>query len=329
MDHRLVLATGAAFLALSALSGPADAQVRWDMPTEQAQTSLTGIADLAFADKVRERTGGAIDITVHFGGSLGFKSRDQYDAVGTGAVVLADSYTGPLVGFDPIWQVSALPFLTSGIDDAWRLYEAAKPHYERILDGENQVLLYTIPWTPSGIWANEAITTPADLEGLKIRTFDPLGQQTFSAAGAAPVILSFTDVVPQLTTGGISAVLTSAEGGYQNKFPDLLSHYVVIDYASPLSIVHINKDVWEGLPEEQRTAIREAAAEVEAMIWQQATTREQENFAKMREAGVTIVETPSEEMMATLRTSAEAAIAEWTSKAGDAGTEILATYRAN
>ena len=87
----------------------------WDMPTEQSQSSLTGIANLAFADAVSEATGGTITITLHFGGALGYRSTDQYDAVTTGAVVLADTFTGPIVGYDPIWQISALPFLTGGI----------------------------------------------------------------------------------------------------------------------------------------------------------------------------------------------------------------------
>lgn len=328
MGTRLFAIFAATSVAFAAAAGATSAQVKWDMPTEQSQSSLTGIADLAFADKVREATDGEIDITVHFGGSLGYKTKDQYDGVGTGALVLADSYTGPLVGFNPIWQVSALPFLTGGIDDAWTLYQAAKPAYEEILASENQMLLYTIPWTPSGIWAKKPVASTDDLKGLKIRTFDPLGQSTFQAAEAEPVILSFTDVVPQLTTGGIEAVLTSAEGGYQNKFPDLLSDFTVINYASPLSVVHINKDTWDGLTDGQRAEISAAAAEVEQMIWKQAASREAENFAKMREAGVTITETPSDEMMSKLRTSAKAAIDDWSEKAGDAGKKILAEYKA-
>lgn len=322
-NSRLLLAAAAALLAFPVIAR----SETWDMPTEQSQTSLTGVADLAFAAAVAERTGGAIQITVHFGGALGYRSTDQYDAVTTGAVVLADTYTGPIVGYDPVWQVSALPFLTGGIADARRLHDAARATYEEILAGDGQILLYTIPWTPSGIWANGAIVEPADLAGLRIRVYDPLGQLTFTAAGAAPVTLSFSDVVPQLTTGGINAVLTSAEGGFQNKFTDLLSHFTVINYASPLSIVHMNRDRWEALGDAEREAIAAAAAATEEMIWALAVTREQEVFAKMRAAGATIVEQPSEALATLLRSSAEAAIDGWLERAGERGAAILAAYR--
>ena len=307
------------------LHAPVVAQT-WDMPTEQSQSSLTGEANLAFAEAVSNRTGGAINITVHFGGALGYRSTDQYDAVTTGAVVLADTYTGPIVGYSPIWQISALPFLTAGIGDAWKLYQEAKPAYEEILGEDGQILLYTIPWTPSGIWANRPVVEVEDIANLRIRTFDPLGQMTFGAAGAQPNTMPFVDVVPQLTTGGIEAALTSAEGGFQNKFTDLLSHFTIINYASPLSIVHMNRGVWDDLPEAHRSAISEAAAETEAMIWALAVTREAEVMEKMRNEGTEIVEV-SPELQEILQKSAEGAIASWLERAGERGAAILDAYQ--
>lgn len=304
---------------------PAQTQV-WDMPTEQAQGTLTGEANLFFARRVHDKTNGAITIRVHFGGALGYRSTDQYDAVTNGAVVLADTYTGPIVGYDPIWQVSALPFLTRGVDDAWRLYQASKPTYEAILARDGQLLLYTIPWPPSGIWARKPIQKPSDLQGLRIRSFDPISHRTFAAAGARPTTLTFADVVPQLTTGGIEAVLTSSEGGFFNKFTDLLSHFTIINYALPLSIVHMNKRRWDSLPQAHRQAVAEAAAETEAMIWQRIRTREADVMERMRAAGTIIIEA-SPELMESLQRAAEGAIAEWLTRAGARGQAILAAYR--
>lgn len=321
--HRSMI-VGVFAAAAIGLSGLASAET-WDMPTEQAESSLTGIADLAFAKAVAEKTGGTIEIKPHFGGSLGYRSADQYDAVGTGSLFIADTYTGPLVGYNAIWQVSALPFLTADIADARRLYQASADAYREILANDGQVLLFTIPWTPSGIWSRKAVVAPADIEGLKMRVFDPTGEVTFRAAGALPVSLSFADVIPQLTTGGIDAVLTSAEGGYQNKFADLLSNFTSINYASPLSIIHVNREKWESLPDETRSAIEQAAAETEAMIWALASDREQEVFAKMKGDGVTI-SMPDEALRSLLRGAAAEAISGWADKTGDQGKAILKAY---
>src|SRR5690606_17321839 len=140
---------------------------------------------------------------------------------------------------------------------------------------------------------------------------------------ASPVILSFTDVVPQLTTGGIDAVLTSSEGGYQNKFPDLLKNFTSISYAAPLSIIHVNAEKWDSLSEETRKALMEAAAETENMIWTLAVDREQDILNKMRAEGVNVVEKPSEALQTRLREAAAAAIEAWKSKTGEKGAAIL------
>jgi TRAP-type C4-dicarboxylate transport system substrate-binding protein len=321
-----ILTTTAIALGMSLTLSQVALAETWDMPTEQAETSLTGIADLAFAKAVAEKTGGAIEVKVHFGGSLGYKSADQYDAVGNGSLIIADTYTGPLVGYNPIWQVSALPFLTADIGDAKKLFEASKATYEEVLEQDGQVLLYTIPWTPSGIWSRSEVREAADIEGLKIRVFDPTSEATFRAAGAAPVILSFTDVVPQLTTGGIDAVLTSSEGGYQNKFPDLLKNFTSISYAAPLSIIHVNKDKWEALSEETRKAVMAAASETEEMIWALAVDREQEILGKMRAEGVNVVEEPADSLKSRLREAAGPAIEAWKEKTGEKGAAILSAY---
>lgn len=324
-DHKkYILALGAgAMLMLGANYSEA---AQWDMPTAQAATSLTGIADGRFAEILEKKTNGKIKVTVHYGGSLGYKGKDHYDAVSTGAVILADSYTGPFVGFDPVWQVSAVPFLTGSIDDAWTLFQVTKPYYEKALAKDNQILLYSIPWTASGIWAKKPVKSKEDLAGLKIRTFDPLGLMTFKAAGASPVTLGFSDVIPQLATSGIDAVLTSEEGGYKNKLQDLVNHFNEINYASPLSVVHMNKDAWDALSAEEKAAVKEASAEAEKEVWKMAKDRVQENYALMKKDGMTIVTDLPSGFIQYLKDSSKAAIEEWKGKAGERGAQILSKY---
>ena len=63
--------------------------------------------------------------------ALGYKSKDQFDAVTDGAVPLADTYMGPLRGVHPIFLLSSLPFLAKTIDldhrDSGLTIEAQEP----------------------------------------------------------------------------------------------------------------------------------------------------------------------------------------------------------
>ncbi|MSP67260.1 MAG: hypothetical protein EXQ96_03995 [Alphaproteobacteria bacterium] len=70
--------------------GDASAQIKWDLPNEYAATSIFGEGDIFFANLLKEKSKGQILVTNHFGGSLGYKSKDHFDAVADGAVPLAD-----------------------------------------------------------------------------------------------------------------------------------------------------------------------------------------------------------------------------------------------
>ncbi len=317
----------AAFLAGSTFAASAES-IRWDMANEYSDRSIHAEGDRLFAELVREKTGGEIDITLHFGASLGFRSKDQLDAVADGAVPLADTFTGPLAGVHPIFQLSGLPFVTQDFDDARALFDVAREQYEQVLADNNQTLLWASPWPPAGIWANKPVVNDTSLNGLKIRTYDQLGTVTLKEAGASAIQLSWADVVPQLSTGGIEAVLTSAEAGLSGRFPELLTHYMPIAIGTPLNIATINNDVLNGLSEEHRAAVLEAAKEVEEHQWSIVGPRVNSNFERAQGEGVMIVQDFDDGFLDALRAAGKSAVAIWLEKSGGNGQQILQAYEA-
>ena len=319
-----------AALMVGAGMSTAFAQVQWDLVNEYPPSSIHAQTADRFIEVLEEKTGGAIDVTAHHGASLGYKSVDQFDAVGDGAVPLASSFIGPWAGIDPIFILTSLPFVAPTVDEAFALYEAAKPRYQAVLEEANQVLLFATPWPPSGFWANKPIDSMEALADVRIRTFDAPGTITLKEAGAAPIQLSWADVVPQLMTNGIDGVLTSADGGASAQLWEQQSHFTEVNYALPLQVVHINKDVFEELTEEERQAVMAAAAEAEAYGWELAVERVQENYEQMRSNGMTIVEDVSPEFIDQLEEAGQAAVEDWKSKMGaEEADKILQTYEQN
>ncbi len=323
---RFTLAAAVAALAFSAGSAVAEV-VKWDMANEYPATSIHGEGDSRFAKLIEEKSKGQIVITLHFGASLGYKSKDQLDAVADGAIPIADTYVGPLGGIDPMFLLPSLPFLAATTDEARMLYEIAKPHYDKVFAANNQKLLYASPWTPSGIWAKRPVDGMGPLKNLKIRTYDANGTITLKAAAAAPIQLSWADVVPQLGTGGIDAVLTSAEGGVNSKFWEHLNHFTEINYAMPLNMVHINLDTFNGLSPDLKKAVLEAAEETSAVNWKGLDERRQRNYATMKSNGVTVVTGVSSAYLKALSDAGQGALDEWLSKTGGKGQAIIAEYR--
>ena len=303
----------------------ANAEVRLDLANEYSATSLVGIADQFFVDAVKAKSGGDVVITAHYGGALGFKSKDHFDAVGDGAVPIAGTYTGVFTGIDPVFTLSAMPFLTPSIENAKAMFEVARPYYDKVFATHNQKLLYASPYTPTGVWAKKSIETLDDLKNLKIRTYDAAGAETFKAIGAAPIQLSWADVVPQLGTGGISAVLTSDESGISGKFWEHLSHFNALPYSVAINMTHMNLDAFNALTPEQQKAVIEAAAETQDANWKRITERVQSNAKILKENGVTVVSAPAP-LVKDLRKAADAVLEKWKQDMGADGETILSEY---
>ena len=318
-----------AFVAAGFLAGAgiAEAQsVRWDLTNDYQAASLPAQTDQVFADRLKELSNGDIAVTLHLGGSLGYKSQDAFDAVRNGAVPVASAATIFWGGIHPMFKLSGVPFLPTSTDEARILMEVARESYEEVLEENNQVLLYTAPWPPSGIWSEEPVDSLDKLKGLKIRTYDTNGTQTLQRLAASPVQLAWGDVVPQLAANGIDAVLTSADGGVGAKFWEHVDYFTEINYAMPLQMTTLNKDEWDALSDEQKAMVREAAKAAEDFAWEALGTRVEKNYETMKANGVTIVTELSPEYVAALLEAGTPAHAAWAAELGPKGEAILKAF---
>lgn len=314
-----------ASMAVSAPSYSAS-PIKWDLSIEYQVESLPGVVAKRFASELRERSNGSIDIAIHFGAALGFKSVDHFDAVADGGLPIASSFAGAWGGIDPIFLVASLPVIAPSIDKARALYRVSKPYFVETLESSHQKLLAVTPWPNNGIWSKAPIASASDLKNLRIRTFDPLGTITFRAIGAAPVQLSWADVIPQLSTGALSAVLTSADGGSAASLWDLLPTYTQVPYASPWQILHMNRKTYEALTAEQRKWVDDAAREAEAFGWDLVVQRTAQNFAQMRKNNMQISESVSDSMVADLTAAGAQAVEKWKADTGKRATALLNEY---
>lgn len=313
-------------LSLTQVMSANAADVKWDMPNEYPATSIQGEGDKIFSDLVKDKSQGQIKISHHFGGALGLKSKDQLDAVGDGIVQLANTFIPPLGGIDPIFLLSSLPFLSSDSDQARLLFDVARSDYERVLAKFNQRLLYSSPWPSSGLWGKEALQSSQVINNLKMRTYDANGTKVFRSVGSAPIQLSWADIVPQLSTGGIDAVLTSIEAGLSSSFNDYVTHFTAINYDSTINLITINQDVWDDLSPELKSAVSEAAKETEDMVWANAKAVIQDSYVEAESRGVKIVSDVPESFRSEMKTAANPVIKSWAADMGKNGKAILDRY---
>jgi TRAP-type C4-dicarboxylate transport system substrate-binding protein len=262
--------------------------VKLDLNAIYGPTSFHTQGAMLFAKKVEKYTNGSVKITVHPGGSLGFKGQELLKVVKDGQVPMSDILMGVVSGSEHVFGISSLPRLARTFDEAKSLYKATKPLYEKAAMKWNQKFLYAAPWPPSGLVTKKEINSKADLKGLKTRTYDKNGAEFLRALGASPLALPWGEVYSSLRTGMIDSVLTSAESTKNGKFWEVLSYFKDINYAFPLNMVVINLDYWKALSKEQQKAVLKAAAETEAEQWANSEKRTVEALKIIQEKGIKV-----------------------------------------
>ena len=309
----------------SAAACPARAAEIWRIVTEYPATAMPGEGIASFAAGVTQRSGGMLIVQPGFDAPDGLRSAAMLAAVAGGKLAAADAFTGALAGQAAIFQLSALPFLTRSAADTARLLQAARPAYEQALAARGLTLLYATPWPATGLWSRHAVPDAAALQGLRVRSYDAASTAVLAAAGARPVQISFADALGQLRAGALDAVLSSGDGGAGARLWEILPHFTVLDYASPLSLAFCSSAALAALPQDGRSAVLQAATATEARQFQAITTRVAENDARMRANGVQIAPAPG--LRDALAQAAAPVVAEWTARTAPAGAAILAAYR--
>jgi len=314
-----------AFAAAGAVQAH-DRGEQWTLANEYPANSLSGEGDAYFARLVAQKSQGKLSIVAMPDAKLGYKSREQLRAVADGRLAMADSFGGALGDEHPLFGLASLPFVAADVGRARDLYDIARAAYDAAFAGFNQKLLYATPWPPSGLWTKVPIASPGDIATLKIRTYDKAGTDVFARLGAKASVVSFTDLPAKLASGEIDAVLSSGDGGAGRKLWEHLPRFTAINYAIPLSFTTVNADRWKALDDATRDALMEAAAETEARQWRALDGRLAENYARMRENGMTIATDVSPELRMQLLEAATVAAREWAAKAGPEGRKLLERF---
>lgn len=277
-----------------------------------------------FASLVKDYTKGSVDITVHAGSSL--IKGNPLKAVKDGTVAMADMFIPFTAGGGKVFGISALPFVAQSYDDAYKLYQIAKPAYENTAKKWNQKLLYSVTWPASGFYGNKKLETIEGFKGVKTRTYDKNSADFVNGAGGNAVALPWGEVYSALRTGMVDSVITSSTSGKDGKFWEVLTNFTKISYAYPLQAVTINLDFWNSLDKTQQEAMLKAAAEIEKEQWSVVKGEDKDALDTMAQNGMVISEA-NETLKKELSAVADKMLVDYLSDADDETKKIFEEYR--
>ena len=140
------------------------------------------------------------------------------------------------------------------------------------------------------------IVTPADLEGLKIRTPESdVYLATFQQLGANPTPMAFSEVFTALQQGTIDGQENPLATIYQNNFYEVQPYVTRTGHIYSVHMLTINADLYNGLSDEDKAAFDEAAAYA-SKVNRDLSRELDDQYAKdLADAGMTVTELTAEQ----------------------------------
>ena len=269
MKLRTFLTSAVAAAAALAFSAPA-AMAQTAYKSEYRMSLVLGTAfpwgkgGELWANKVRERTQGRINIKLYPGTSLvqGDQTR-EFSALRQGVIDMA---VGSTINWSP--QIKSLnlfsmPFLFPNFKavDAVTHGEVGQEIFKTLEKGG----VVPLAWGENGYReisnSKHAIKTPADLKGMKIRVVgSPLFLDTFTALGANPTQMSWADAQPAMASGAVDGQENPIGVYMAAKLQSVgQKHMTMWGYMNDPLIFVVNKDVWASWTPADQAIVKQAA----------------------------------------------------------------------
>lgn len=295
LNRRHILKAGSAGIALFAIGRPASAQatvMRFGHPHPTSDSWQT--AALQFAEKVKARSGGRLEIQVFPNGSLG-SDPQMISAVRGGTLDITLTGNPFFTGMAPKLNVLDLPFLFS-----------SRAHVAKVLDGtigdglrkdlEGSNLKALATWEVG--WRNltnsrRPIANANDIKGLKIRTTpNPAHVLAFKLLGAVPTPMPFTELFTALETKTVDGQENPVTLILNAKFFDVQKHLSLTRHAFTSAPLVMNKAKFDALAPDLQKVLTETGIELAAAQRKMNEDAEGSSLEALKKAGMQAVENP-------------------------------------
>jgi len=257
---------------LAALTAPALAQFKdeYKMSVNISETTPQGKGAARFAELVKERTDGKVNIKVYWNSQLfAGKATNEFFMLRNG---VADFSASSFINWAPQFtpgNLFLLPWFVSSMPDKYKALDAIT-HGEAgkmLQDKLRKLGIETFGWGEQGVreLTNNVrpIQTPEDIKDLKIRVVgSPLFIDIFNALGANPMNIAWTET--------ITALQQNVVDGEENPINAIILPYKIYEFQKYLTewsytmdplVYAANKKTWDSFPPDIQKIITECAEE--------------------------------------------------------------------
>jgi len=219
-----------------------------------------------FGALVEQWSGGQYTVKVAHSATLG-DDRQMLKSVRFGTMEMTVNSDGPVAEIVADLNAFGLPYLFTSLPQAWEVLDGEiGDDIAAQLDEKGYVVL---AWWDNGLrkitHTSKPITSPADIEGMKIRT--PQSQVTidaFKALGANPAPLAFSELPAALQSGVFEGQENPLANIYSSKLHELTPYIAKSNHKYEMAPILASKRWWDKLSEEDQDMIQRA---MDAATW--------------------------------------------------------------
>lgn len=255
-----------------------------------AETHPGHLAAVQFAEKVGERTNGAIGVELFPANALG-SPPEQLEQTILGAIEMNLPTQGGLDKYEKAFGTVMTPFAFSSYENAHEILDGpfmdwAAPK----LEDQGLVMLSNWEYGFRNITNSvRPIETPDDVVGLKLRT--PPELQIVAALeglGAATTQIAFPELPNSLNQGVVDGQENPIGVIYHYKLNEFQEHLALTRHVYNSMVHVINKDVFDGLTPEQQTILREESKAAGDMMRVAVIAQEEIEIAALEAKGMKV-----------------------------------------
>ena len=215
-----------------------------------SETHTVHIAMTEFADKVKERTNGRIQIQIFPNGQLGSENENMEQLM-AGVISMTKVSAPGLATYNESYHTFGLPYIFDSTEDFYHVMDSDQMH-DFFLSSEDDgfvTLTYYTSGARSFYTKNKAIRKPEDLKGLKIRVQDMKSQTDMMKAYTS------------LQTGIIDGTENNETALTTGKHGEICKVYSTDQHAMIPDVMVMSAKVWKEISPEDQQIILEAARE--------------------------------------------------------------------
>lgn len=330
---RLAASIGAASIAITAAASAQAAEYEWTFQASETAGEPSFKIKQEWAERIETMTDGRVAIEVLPINSV-VGPTETLQAVSSG--ILQGHMTDPsyFSGQNPAFGM--LGNLVGAWNDPYDFLEfmnnaGGEDLYNELVEPYGAHLVAAATFPLESIPSTVAIESLEDFEGLKIRAPQGMVYNIFERIGATPVNLPGSEVYTGLEKGVIDAADSTVLSNNDAQGLHAFAPYPLYPgfHSMPMIAVSLNKDIWDGLPEDLQTTLETAFDAMAYDLIARLKAQDIEALARLQaDPEVHPFDLPDEERKA-FRQAAEQEWQEWagknemTQKVYDAATGFL------